>query len=167
MARKTLTVMITAEGRDKGKMFVLTEMSATQAEKWAARALLALGASGVEIPDGIEGQGLAGVAAIGIRAFAGLPWHLAEPLLDEMFRCVSFVPNPSQPNVVRGTAVGAVGPMVEDDIEEIATRVRLREEVISLHLGFSISAYISKFRQASTMTPAATSSTPTSPALSE
>lgn len=167
MARKTQTVTITAEGRDKGKMFVLHEMPATQAEKWAARALLALGASGVEIPDGIGGQGLAGVAAIGIRAFAGLPWHLAEPLLDEMFRCVAFVPNPAQPGIVRGTSPGAVGPMVEDDIEEVATRVRLREEVISLHLGFSISAYISKFRQAATTIPADTSTTSTSPASSE
>lgn len=165
MARKTATITITTEGRDKGKVFVLQEMSATQAEKWAARALLALGSSGVEIPAGIEGQGLAGVAALGIRAFAGLPWHLAEPLLDEMFRCVSFIPSPAHPNVVRGTAPGAVGPMVEEDIEEVGTRVRLREEVISLHLGFSIAAYISTFRPATTI-PGDTSTTSTSPASS-
>jgi hypothetical protein len=159
MARKTTTVTITAEGRDNGRCYVLTEMSASQAEKWAARALLALGAAGVDIPEGIEAQGLAGVAAIGVRAFVGLPWHLAEPLLDEMFGCIMFMPDPTRPQVIRG--------LIEDDIEEVATRVRLREEVISLHLGFSVAAYISKFRQAATQTtPENTSITSTSPAPS-
>lgn len=157
MARRTATVTITAEGRDHGKVFVLTEMSASAAEKWATRMLLAIGQSGVEVPDDLAAAGLAGLAAISLRAFAGVPWHLAEPLLDEMFRCVAFQPDPARPMVVRA--------LIEDDIEEIATRVHLREEVMSLHLGFSLAAYTSKLKAAmASPTGETTSAIATSPA---
>jgi hypothetical protein len=132
MARKTLTVTIDAPGRDQGKVFTLREMPASQAEKWAARALLALARSGVEIPDNIASAGLAGIAYLGIKAFAGLRFDDAEPLLDEMFRCITFVPDPMRPNIVRG--------LIEDDIEEVATRIKLRAELFTLHTGFSFPA---------------------------
>jgi hypothetical protein len=158
MARRTATVTIVEAGRDLGKVFILTEMSATQAEKWATRMLLAIGQSGVEIPDNLAAAGIAGLAVVSLRAFAGVPWHLAEPLLDEMFGCVAFQPDPARPMVVRA--------LIEDDIEEIATRVRLREEIVSLHLGFSIAAYTSKLKAAMTTTAEPISDTPTSPAAS-
>ena len=51
MARKTKRVTITAEGRDKGKTFLITELPADQAERWAIRALLALIQSGAVISE--------------------------------------------------------------------------------------------------------------------
>lgn len=138
MARKQHTVVIDVEGRDKGKMFILNEMPATQAEKWAARALLAMAKSGLDVPDDIANSGLAGVAALGIKALGGMSFEDAEPLLDEMFSMVSFVPDPAQPIIKRG--YGGVGPMVEDDIEEISTRLRLRKELFFLHTNFSMPA---------------------------
>ena len=92
--RKTKIVTIEAENRDKGKTFLLTEMSAAQAEKWAARAFLALAKSGAELPAGAADAGLAGVATAGLAALSGLDWDLAEPLLDEMFRCIQIQPDP-------------------------------------------------------------------------
>jgi hypothetical protein len=136
MARKTQTVVIEAEGRDKGKMFILTEMPPNQAEKWAFRALLALAKSGVEVPDDIASAGLAGIAALGIKAFSGISFEDAEPLLDEMFAMVAMVPDPARPVIRRG--YGGVGPLIEDDIEEIKTRLRLRKELFALHTNFSI-----------------------------
>ena len=62
MARNTKSLTISAEGRDKGKTFLLTEMSAVRAEKWAARAVLALLKSGVELPEDAAQAGLAGIA---------------------------------------------------------------------------------------------------------
>ncbi len=41
MARKTKDLVI-ADGRDKGKTFVITEMSVIDADNWANRALLAM-----------------------------------------------------------------------------------------------------------------------------
>jgi hypothetical protein len=152
MARKTIDITITAEGRDNGKLFRLTEMSAAAAERWAMRALAAIGQSGAEIPEDITAAGFAGIVALGIRAFTGIPWELAEPLLAEMMTCVAIVPDPSRPQVVR--------PLFgDDDIEEIATRLRLRDEVLNLHAGFSIGAYLSRFKEALSGTTDANSET--------
>lgn len=132
MARQTLNYTVTAEGRDKGKVFVLTEMSASKAESWAMRALLALMGSGVEVPEGFERMGMAGMAEVGFRALTGLHWDVAKPLLDEMMECVAYMPDAAKPQIVR--------PLMEsagvEDIEEVATRLQLRVEVWKLHTGF-------------------------------
>ena len=122
------------ENRDKGKNFLLTEMSAVQAEKWAARALLALLKSGIELPENAASAGLAGVAAVGIKAFGAIPWDLAEPLLDEMMSCVRFIPPAKN-----------VEPMLllPDMIEEVTTLLAIRKELLELHLGFSLAAKLS------------------------
>lgn len=137
MARKVDEVVITEEGRDKGKHFVLTEMPASQAEKWAARVFLALTRANVEIPDDVAAAGMAGIAVLGLKMLGGANWHDVEPLMDEMFRCVQYRPDPAkQPNFVR--------PPMEEDIEEVKTRYKLRLEVLSLHVGFSIADAVSK-----------------------
>lgn len=126
--RKTKVVTITAKGRDESKQFFLTEMSAEDGEAWGMRALLALARSGVELPDDFLSMGLAGMAIVGVQALAGLQWAEAKPLLKEMMDCVQIIPDPRHPEVKR--------PRVEDDIEEIATLLVLRKEMIGLHLDF-------------------------------
>ena len=128
MARATANYTVTDEGRDQGKVFVLTEMPASRAESWAMRALLALMAGGVEVPEGFERMGMAAMAEIGIKALAGLKWEVAEPLLAEMWSCVQIMPDSSKPHIVRN--------LIEEDIEEIATRIKIRAEVWKLHTGF-------------------------------
>lgn len=129
MGRHTKVITIGDEGRDKGKTFLLTEMAASQAEKWAMRALLAVGKSGIDIPDYIAGTGMAGLAVLGIKAMAGVTFAEAEPLMDEMMACVRIIPDiRNNPDFTR--------VLIEDDIEEVATRVRLRSEVFALHTGF-------------------------------
>lgn len=145
--RKEIRVPITAEGRDKGKIFVINEMSASQAEKWATRALIALAKSGVDVPDDVANAGFAAVAVMGLRALGGLSFAEAEPLMDEMFACVSIQPG-TDPKIVR--------PLLEQDIEEVATRVALRIEVFNLHAGFSIAGSLSP-QQAETGIPAQSS----------
>lgn len=134
MARKVVDVVINDEGRDKGKVFVITEMPATQAEKWGARVILAIAKGGAEIPDDIANQGMAGLASLGIRMLFGASWRDIEPLMDEMFSCIMIKPDAlTQPEFKR--------PLTENDIEEIATRLRLRAEVFALHTGFSIPGF--------------------------
>ena len=130
--RKTRTITIDKEGRDFGKTFHLRELPALQVERWAARALIALARSGAQIPADIASAGLAGVASLGIRAFSGLDYADAEPLLNEMLSCVSIIPDPKKPKVMR--------PDILDDIEEVATLFTLRMEVFNLHTGFSTPA---------------------------
>lgn len=140
MARNTITYTVTDANRDNGKTFLITEMSAAQAEAWAMRAILALMDGKVELPEGVELEGMAGIAKIGIKALAGLRWEVAEPLMKEMFDCIQIIPDPSRPQIVR--------PLIEQDIEEIMTRVKLRGEVWALHTGFSVTAALSKSPQA-------------------
>lgn len=117
-------------GRDDGKVFVITEMSASRAEDWGLRAILALTNAGADIPDDVRGAGIAGVAVMGIQALSGLKHADAKPLLDEVLTCVEFCPDPTKPEVLR--------PLIEDDIEEVLTRVLLRKAVLELHLNFSV-----------------------------
>ena len=127
MARKEAS-FIAEIGRDKGKAFHLTEMPATKAENWAIKALLAVGNSGLEIPENLAAQGMAGLLAVGYMNLLKIPFEAAKPLLDEMMDCVQFVPSPS---IKR--------PLIEDDIEEVQTRLLLRKAVWNLHMDFFLS----------------------------
>ena len=72
MSRRTLIYTVKSDNRDKGKKFQITEMSASRGEAWAMRALLALMAGGVNLPEGFERMGMAGLAEVGIRALSNL-----------------------------------------------------------------------------------------------
>jgi hypothetical protein len=128
MARKTVTYRVEDKGRDFGKMFLLTEMPADQAEDWAMRALFALMAGDVQIPENFAEMGMAGMAELGLRAISGLSWDVAKPLIAEMFLCVKIIPKPETIQVSR--------ELIDDDIEEISTRIKLRMEVFQLHTDF-------------------------------
>lgn len=132
MSRKVKELTITEPGRDQGKVFRLTEMSAVAAEKWAARALLALGKSGVDIPDEVRQHGTTAVVVIGIRAFVGIEFADAEPLMDEMMKCVEYSPSR---DVWRA--------LIDDDIDEVQTLAFLRGELMELHTGFTVRAALS------------------------
>lgn len=142
MARKTIRYTVTDEGRDKGKVFVLTELSASEAEDWAASAFLALSRSGADIPDDVQEMGMSGLAVLGLRALSGLKIEEARPLLARMFACVQINPDPARPEIVRA--------LIEDDIEEVKTRLLLRKEVFDLHTGFFTSAARTLSEQAAT-----------------
>ena len=133
MARRTQTVTVSAEGRDHGKSFVLTEMSAADAEEWGMRIFLALTRSGIDIPGDVVSGGMAAVAGVlpGIMAnlllngVGSLHYDEIRPLLAQMMDCVE---------AKEEKAVRALTP---DDIEEVGTRLFLRGEVFKLHTGFS------------------------------
>lgn len=125
MARKVETITIDTKGRDKGKVFVLTELSPVAAEKWATKALFAMLNAGVDIPDNIAAAGLAGIAAMGIGALTKMPFESAEPLLDDMMQCIQIRPSPT---ITRN--------LIDDDIEEVSTLLTLRKEIFNLHMSF-------------------------------
>lgn len=124
MARKEAT-FVGEVGRDKGKQFHITEMSASKAESWAIRVLLAIGNAGIEVPDGLAEQGMAGLMAVGYMNLLKIPFETARPLLDEMMECVQIAPSA---NIKRA--------LIEDDIEEVTTRLQLRKAIWSLHMDF-------------------------------
>lgn len=132
MARKTATFTAT-DGRDQGKRFLITEMPAARSEEWAARALFAAMSCGVEVPDEILAAGFAGIAAIGVKSLVKVPFELAKPLFDEMMSCVQYDFAPGKD--------GGTRALIDDDIEEVVTRLKLRKAILDLHLeGFLAAA---------------------------
>lgn len=130
MTRKTAIYTVQAGGRDTGKVFHLCEMPADQAEKWAIRALLALGRAGIDLPPGSEREGIAAIARAGLDALIRVNFGDAEPLLDEMMEsCVEIAPGGERGARLNWTEA-------KRSIEEVATIVQLRREVFRLHTGF-------------------------------
>ena len=149
--RKSVEVRLGPEGgRDAGKVFVVTEMSATAAEKWGLRAFQALAKGNVDIPLDIADGGLPQIAAFGFRAIASASGDDVDWLMARLMDCVAYVPDPARPEVWRGSGVresapNAVGPLLESDIEEAKTRLRLKMEAFEVTLGFSMAAVRSIF----------------------
>ena len=137
MARNTKEIIIADAGRDQGKRFLLMEMPARPAEKWATRAFLALARSGVDIPEDIANSGWAGIAIQSLKTIAGVQFAEAEPLMDEMFKCIQFVPDTGIPRPLIDNGTDG------DDIEEIMTRMKLRWEVVNLHTQNFTSVFLS------------------------
>ena len=137
MALNTKEIIIADAGRDQGKRFLLMEMPARPAEKWATRAFLALARSGVDIPEDIANSGWAGIAIQSLKTIAGVQFAEAEPLMDEMFKCIQFVPDTGIPRPLIDNGTDG------DDIEEIMTRMKLRWEVVNLHTQNFTSVFLS------------------------
>ena len=123
--RRTKTVTVDwgtrDTNRDYGRQFLLTEMPAHEAEEIAVRVL------GERFPDTILTYGFAGVAIMGVPAIYSLPYDVAKPLWDRIMACVLPVGTEAIPAPLRA----------DDAIEEVATRIFLKREVLELHTGFS------------------------------
>ena len=144
MARREATVTIAREGRDQGKTFTLREMPAEQAEDWACRVLLLIARGGVDVPPYIFQMGWSGFMVLGVgTVMTGLgkaPHSEVKPILQEMLTCVVSLDTPA------GVPVTKLS-LIMSQIEEVATILQLREEVLSLHLGFSLAARLLELRE--------------------
>ena len=127
MARRTATV--DGNGRDAGKVFLLTEAPAIKAVRWAVRALIALGGSDAELPSDIAAAGLAGVAAYGIKALSGMAYAEVDALLTDMLGCVE----------IADEAVGRRA-LTEADVEDVETLRLPGGAVLALHFDFASTA---------------------------
>lgn len=145
--RKRQTITIEAEGRDKGKTFVIIEMPASQAQSWAHRALEAI-AQRSDIPSGVAQAGMLGIFIMGLKPILAAPWPMVEPLLKELFdSCLSIQPNLNDDTILRGRGtdiVKPVGKLLEEDIEEVSTRLFLQDKIFELHTGFSVATFLSQ-----------------------
>lgn len=138
MGRKTIDYRIPPEdgNRDAGKLYVIREMPAPQAEKLAIRVFQGLVRSGVDLPEDAASSGMAGIAVMGFKALGMMSFADLEPILDEIMACVEIKPDPKNPAVQR--------PLIDDDVEEVQTRLKLRMAWFELTTGFSMPASPSK-----------------------
>lgn len=131
--------------RDAGKYFLITEMPAARAEKWAMRAFLALKGTTGEVPPEVMQLGMVAVAWRGLNAFLAADVDAAklEPLMDEMLTCVQMIRDPRAVDKATGGPVAT--PIVsDDDVEEVRTILWLRSEVLRVHTGFSAADALSR-----------------------
>lgn len=156
MTRKTRTVVIPPapegrENRDAGKRYLLTEMGALQAEKWGVRAILALGTSGIVVPQEFADAGIFGVALVGYQAFMGSSFAALEPLMDEMMACVDYLPSDTVRMPFSQFGLSAV--------EEVSTLLTLRQELMELHTGFTLAELALRLKELVSAKKASLSST--------
>lgn len=111
--------------RDFGKKFLLTEMPALKAERWARHAAAAVSRADLQIREELKHLGMLGFYLLGFQALAGGEIEKIDPLMDEMMK---------QIQIVETATTRALTP---DDIEEVATILRLRKELLELHMGFT------------------------------
>ena len=121
--RKTKEIVI-EDGRDKGKKFKITEMPPYQMDRWATRALLALGKN--------HKGGILAIASMNpkdlLDAFSEADPDTIEPLSQELLECCSFVKD--------GTSITLTKEYIDNIIEEWKTLSKLRWEALQLNIGF-------------------------------
>jgi hypothetical protein len=125
------------ENRDKGKTFLITEKPAMEIEKWAYRAIMALGSSGIAVSAEIVELGVIGISLLAYQTFMGASFKEIEPLMDQMLECVQMVPSE-----------GVTMPLYAGSIEEVTTLTLLRKEILELHSGFTFAELASKLKAA-------------------
>ena len=119
--------------RDKGKLFIVTEMSAAEGEYWSTDFIHAVAQSGIVLPEDFSKLTVAGAAALGLKALGGLPRTSLDSLIARMMACVEYVPDQARPEYRRG---GKGQPMLDDDIEEVSTLLKLKAVVFGLMTNF-------------------------------
>jgi hypothetical protein len=156
MARKELDLRIEDEGRDKGKVYHLTEMPTARGEDWATRVLILMLRFGFNVPDRFSG--MAGIATIGYQGVTSAALGVPEirELMEEMMSCVTI---PVKDPRGHGNVIDYRG-LQDEDIEEIQTRFKIRMEVFKLHVGFTPAELLRMWTSAGTKSQAESSDTP-------
>ncbi len=119
--------------RDNGKIFVLTEMDAYSGQDWALRAILAIAASGVQLPPGALGAGWAALAPFAVSALLDASYRDLQPLLTEMLAQAQYQHDPKHPLQPIASGPNCV-------VEEIKTFFILHKALFKLHTGFTPAA---------------------------
>ena len=155
--RRTVVVFIEKpapgekENRDAGKSFLITEVSAVQAEEWGLRAIMAIGTSGFIVPQEMADAGLIGAAIVGYQAFMGASEAAVLPLWREMLPACVQGKTPIEENQFGHQILMPWHPGL---VEEVSTLVLLRQKILELHTGFTLAELAQRLK---TVTSAQTS----------
>jgi hypothetical protein len=143
MGPREATITISREGDDKGGVFVIRKMAAIPATDWFIRAVQLLARSGADVPPHIMAGGPEAFVALGLgtvlQGVSRGAWGEIKPLLEELLACVVSYQPPG------GQVALTAQSVIQGQILEPATVFQLYEEVLSLHLGFSLLARLSDF----------------------
>lgn len=129
MSRKQITYTVEDEGRDKGKEFIITEMSAWDAEELSEEIYRAMGLGEFNsLPADVVAMGVAGLATAGVSVLAAAPASVSRPISDRILSTVEIVITNEGKDITR-----SIKPI---DFEEISTIRTLKDKVFELNFGF-------------------------------
>ncbi|HDL6888381.1 TPA: hypothetical protein PXL93_004390 [Yersinia enterocolitica] len=129
MSRKQITYTVEDEGRDKGKEFIITEMSAWDAEELSEEIYRAMGHGEFNsLPADVVSMGVAGLATVGVSVLAAAPASVSRPISDRVLSTVEIVITNEGKDITR-----SIKPI---DFEEISTIRTLKDKVFELNFGF-------------------------------
>lgn len=130
MARKEIPFIVEEEGRDKGKEFLITEMSAWDADSLAQDIFRAMGDSNYSsIPADVIAMGCAGLATVGLSVISASSPEVARQLRDRLMSTVDIVitnDGKRQQRKVNGSL----------DFEEVSTIRSLLDKVFQVNFEF-------------------------------
>ena len=130
MPRKEIPFVVTEEGRDKGKEFIITEMSAWDADTLSQDIFRAMGDSNYTgIPPDVIAMGCAGLATVGLSVLSASSPDVAHKLRDTLMSTVDIVvTHEGQRNQrkVNGTI----------DFEEVSTIRAVLDKVFQVNFDF-------------------------------
>lgn len=130
MARKEIIYIVDTEGRDKGKEFIITEMSAWDADSLAQDIFRAMGDSNYSgIPPDVIAMGCAGLATVGLSVISASSPEVARTLRDRLIDTVDIVIS-HDGNRNQRKVNGSI------DFEEVATIRALLDKVFQVNFDF-------------------------------
>lgn len=130
MARKEIPFIVEEEGRDKGKEFLITEMSAWDADSLAQDIFRSMGDSNYNsIPADVIAMGCAGLATVGLSVISASSPDVARQLRDRLISTVDIIitsEGKRQQRKVNGSL----------DFEEVSTIRTLLDKVFQVNFDF-------------------------------
>lgn len=130
MSRKEIVYIVEDEGRDKGKEFVITEMSAWDADSLAQDIFRAMGDSEFSsIPPDVISMGCAGLATVGLSVISASSPEIARTLRDRLMSTVDIIITTEKTRERRGVK-GAL------DFEEVSTIRTVLDKVFQVNFNF-------------------------------
>lgn len=129
MSRKEIVFFIETEGRDKGKEFIITEMSAWDADEMAQDLFRSMGDSNYSgIPADVIAMGCAGLATVGLSVLSASSPETARMLRDRLMATVRI-------------AITHEGNRQERDVksidfEEVSTIRKVMDKVFQVNFDF-------------------------------
>jgi hypothetical protein len=131
MSRRTERIVIEDDNRDKGKEFLITELSSYEAEQWVWQLLPVLAASGIEVNDDTLKGGFASIMALGAASILRMPYGFVKSLLDQMLPCIKYQHYDTQGHAVPPVPIAM---NAQCQVEELSTWFKLRKAVLDLHI---------------------------------
>ncbi|ENF55470.1 hypothetical protein ECP03048166_1122 [Escherichia coli P0304816.6] len=129
MARKEIPFIVEDDNRYNGKEFIITEMSAWDADELAQDLFRSMGESGFSgIPADVIAMGCAGLATLGLNVISAASPEVARKLRDRLMSTVQIVITHEGSRQVR-----TVKPV---DFEEVSTIRQVMDKVFKVNFDF-------------------------------